>query len=113
MSDLDPAAVMAAHPSADHWCADHWRVISRAGWPCEPYRLAEALAASETRLAHVEECWRETNAECIKHWNRADVAEAKLARVAAVEKETLYGTEWMRAYDVSAALADQPEHVSP
>jgi hypothetical protein len=30
--------------------------------------------------------------------------QAKATRVAAVEKETLYGTEWMRADDVSAAL---------
>jgi hypothetical protein len=43
---------------------------------------------------------------------RAAVA-AALARVMAVERLTLYGTEWMRAEDVREATVDQPAQEKP
>ena len=63
MPDLDPAAVMAAHQPERYertldggktyvdgeWCQGHGRRDFPA-WPCEPYRLAEALAAERAKV---------------------------------------------------------------
>ena len=43
----------------------------------ERFLLGLLDEARET-LARTEDGWRRTNAECIKHWNRADKAEADL-----------------------------------
>lgn len=52
---IDPAAVMAEHRS---WLHEPECMSCTSGdgtrWPCEPCRLAEALAASEAKVARIE-----------------------------------------------------------
>jgi hypothetical protein len=45
--NIDPAAIMREHgdPNRDYRCQE-----CREPWPCLPYRLAEALAASEAKV---------------------------------------------------------------
>jgi hypothetical protein len=43
--------------------------------------LLRLLDAERARADVVENMAREANAECIKHWNRADAAEAKVAEL--------------------------------
>jgi hypothetical protein len=90
VSDIDLAAIMAEH--GDHWdngsgyCGDP-RCTDEYLGHCEPYRLAEALAAEQARVSRVIEL-------CVE-WEQIDSA------------------CWADAQEVRAALADQPEDVSP
>jgi hypothetical protein len=45
---------------------------------------AERVAEVEARIERIEDGWRRTNTECIKHWNRADAAEAVIEKVRAL-----------------------------
>lgn len=58
--DIDPAAVMAEHRRCEDYprhtacvvcVVDAGYEAVLADWPCLPYRLAEALVASEAKLA--------------------------------------------------------------
>jgi hypothetical protein len=53
MTDLDPAAIKARHRSSGHGapkCLDcPWDDDRMRSWPCEPYRLADALAKAQGR----------------------------------------------------------------
>lgn len=76
---LDPAAIVASHPGVKHhlggetlWCDTCGADVegSQPVWPCEPYRLAEALAyatgerdAEVYRLAAENAALRENLAE--------------------------------------------------
>lgn len=55
MSDVDPAAVMAAHSNLHACNADGWGVywnMHVSGDKCEPYRLAEALVGADVATSH-------------------------------------------------------------
>lgn len=85
MSDLDPAEIMAAHKALDFFLGDVRCDQGCGTWPCEPYQLAEALAAERAKVARVEllcEAWL--------RWDN-------------------YGLAVM----LRVALADQPERVQP
>lgn len=96
MSEIDPAAVMAAHEDNGHgWCAACERYTDEDGH-CEPYRLAEALAAERAKVARVEALFAGgPDTPCRTTW-----AETMWDRVECVE---------VPINDLRAALADQPE----
>lgn len=81
MSDVDPAAIMADH------ARDRWGCFTGCDedWPCTPYRLAEALAASEAKVARVEDLANHT----ARVWPGGELALAKVR-------------------DIRAAIADHP-----
>lgn len=110
MTDIDPAAVKAAHigdglepvecegcRAACLYCeGDH-------PWPCEPYRLADALAAALDELDRLATHTAEAFAQ-------RDAAQAKVARIEALARVS-GGTSGrppasVRAADIRAALAD-------
>jgi len=96
MPDLNPAAVMAAH--ARHFdgftrCIETVRL--RPEEHCEPYRLAEALAAEQAKVARVEQ-----------RLNNAD--EHGLDDVS----DDFAEGYWLMHEQVRVALADQPEQVT-
>jgi hypothetical protein len=117
-ADIDPAAVMAAHekhvsgPTVATPCAKlPERRWDEAHEHCEPYRLAEALAAERAKVARVvkfRDGWR-TDADADERWlngPRVSVSEAH-------EYPALIQQARSHADDIDAALADQPEQVSP
>lgn len=55
MTSLDPAAIMAEH-TGEHECSGDWWAPEVPWWSpdgCQTYRLAEALTASEAKVAAV------------------------------------------------------------
>jgi hypothetical protein len=81
VTGIDPAAVMAAHkphrPRPASAPEDRRCVVCRAQfgwatWPCEPYRLAEALAASERALDYSNKAREIMRAEKEHGWREAE-----------------------------------------
>jgi hypothetical protein len=107
VTDLDPAAVMAAH-SPDGWADDGqgWCPSCRmfiVGPGCEAYRLAEALM---DRADDYEQRTR----ELIEATEALAAEQAKVARVAEMWRQWLLGTiNYSDMYATLSALADQPE----
>jgi hypothetical protein len=107
VTDIDPAAIMAAHEGhLKQGCNTSGTKANRRDH-CEPYRLAEALATSEAKVARVE-ALAEIDSASI--WRKAG---SKVVRL----EERRDGYTVTRSYvsvdDLRAALADQPEQVSP
>lgn len=67
MADLDPAAIMAAHRGSEIGLKPYCRTC-RITWPCEPYRLAEALAAVPANVkAAKRSAWQQGSAHGASH----------------------------------------------
>jgi hypothetical protein len=110
MTDLDPAAIKARHRSSGHGapkCLDcPWDDDRMRSWPCEPYRLAAALAEAQERLTETDVAWTQCREERDHYANRAVAAERKLAE--AQERE-----QRVRAVLDQYSDGDSPEECAP
>jgi len=134
MSDIDPAIVMAAHANEQDPMYRWWYcpACGKAGIPdrCEPYRLAEALAATLRERDEWETASRQRGGRYLRRAKDAEVAlaaeQAKVARMLAVHARyfDLDGRPgfddcepepedvWRYDRDLRAAVADQTEQAT-
>ncbi len=92
-------------------CHDAARAVIASGWVSpEEAKAREAAARREALLQYdrAVAMAREANAAAIEHWNRADKAEAKVARVEALAEEWdgLVNGRSVQAAELRAALAE-------
>lgn len=108
--DLSPAAIMAAHVAVNSsalWC----RRCSGGGpgraWPCEPYRLAQALSQAQSELERIASHTRDAYDQRDAAQEALAASEAKVARVEALADVHREG------YLIRIALADSPPSPCP
>lgn len=100
MPDLDPAAVLAEHTRSEGKFPEGMEpgctVCEWSDWPCLPYRLAEALAASEAEVARlsggIERALAIATNIAIDHGSRAVAMKHELAALAGPDPA---GAGWM------------------